>query len=224
MRYQNEFIIENGILKEYIGPGGDVIVPEGVKGIGNYAFYGRREVTSIAIPNSVTFIGEEVFWACDKLSNLVIPDSVTSIGKSAFRGCYFWADENGFVIFKNVLYDYVGPGGDVIIPENVCCIGDRAFYNMLNISSVRISGSVVEIGKEAFFACDGLQRVILLAGVKIIRECAFLGCRGLVQVIIPCSVIVIEKDAFCLCDNITDLRNDSNCCVRLEGVFLEGVD
>ena len=38
MRENNDFVIENGVLKEYHGPGGDVVIPEEVKEIGEKAF------------------------------------------------------------------------------------------------------------------------------------------------------------------------------------------
>ena len=34
MSNASDFVSENGILKRYVGPGGDVIIPEGVTSIG----------------------------------------------------------------------------------------------------------------------------------------------------------------------------------------------
>ena len=38
MSNASDFIIENGVLKKYVGPGGDVTVPEGVTAIKDDAF------------------------------------------------------------------------------------------------------------------------------------------------------------------------------------------
>ena len=35
----NDFVIENGVLEKYTGPGGDVVIPEGVTSIGDSAFW-----------------------------------------------------------------------------------------------------------------------------------------------------------------------------------------
>ena len=37
MSNASDFIIENGVLKKYVGPGGDVTIPEGVTSIGDGA-------------------------------------------------------------------------------------------------------------------------------------------------------------------------------------------
>lgn len=44
------FVIENGVLTKYIGPGGDVAIPEGVTEIGKSAFYDCAGLTSVTIP------------------------------------------------------------------------------------------------------------------------------------------------------------------------------
>ena len=52
-----EFVIENGILKEYKGNGSDVIIPDSVTSIRYQAFYWCSSLTSVTIPDSVTSIG-----------------------------------------------------------------------------------------------------------------------------------------------------------------------
>ena len=65
-------------------------------------------LTSVTIPSSVTNIGECAFSGCTNLTSVTIPDSVTRIGEGAFSGCRGLADANGFVVVRNVLYDYHG--------------------------------------------------------------------------------------------------------------------
>jgi hypothetical protein len=83
----NDFDIQNGVLTKYRGKGGDVTIPDGVTSIGNYAFSGCSNLTSVAIPAGVTSIGDGVFYFCSSLTSVTIPDGVTSIGRQAFDGC-----------------------------------------------------------------------------------------------------------------------------------------
>ncbi len=65
----------------------DVYLPSNLNNIGQKAFYGCIDLSSISIPESVTYIGSEAFAYCNKLSSLTIPNCVTRIGNGAFLGC-----------------------------------------------------------------------------------------------------------------------------------------
>ena len=66
---------------------GEYHIREGVKVIGDNAFYNLNSLTNINIPNSVTNIGDEAFHGCESLKSINIPNSVTNIGDEAFHGC-----------------------------------------------------------------------------------------------------------------------------------------
>ena len=66
----------------------DLVIPNVITKIKDYAFYGCRGLTSVTIPNSVTSIGFEAFYYCKGLTSITIPNSVTSIGDEAFDGCW----------------------------------------------------------------------------------------------------------------------------------------
>lgn len=57
---------------------------------------------------------------------------------------------NDFVIENDVLTKYVGPGGDVVVPDHVTKIEFGAFYCNSSISSVVFPAGLKEIEKEAF--------------------------------------------------------------------------
>ena len=65
----------------------NLVFPDDVTEIKNYAFSGCSSLTSITIPNSVTSIGSYAFSGCSSLASVTIPNSVTSIGSDAFYGC-----------------------------------------------------------------------------------------------------------------------------------------
>ena len=75
----NDFEIENGVLKKYHGPGGDIVIPDSVTNIGQYAFSGCRSLTSITIPESVKEIGREAFAYCPNLKEVIMDGSPHSL-------------------------------------------------------------------------------------------------------------------------------------------------
>ena len=102
------------------------------------------------------------------------------------------ADE--FVIDSSgTLTEYNGNGGDVVIPDNVYRIGDRAFQKC-GLTSVYIPDSVVTIGEYAFAGND-LTFVHIPDSVKSIGSHAFSG-NELATITIPGSVKTIGDWAF----------------------------
>ena len=67
-----DFTIKNGVLTKYNGSGGDVVIPEGVKSISDFAFGLNSSMTSVTIPKSVTAIGEDTFSMCSGLKSFVV--------------------------------------------------------------------------------------------------------------------------------------------------------
>lgn len=65
----------------------NTVIPESVTRIGDGAFSGCSDLTSIVIPAAVTEIGEFAFDSCIGLTSIAIPASVTKIGEDAFYGC-----------------------------------------------------------------------------------------------------------------------------------------
>ena len=55
---KQDFVITKGVLTKYNGPGGDVVIPAGVKKIGDGAFKGCTALTGVTIPESVKTIGQ----------------------------------------------------------------------------------------------------------------------------------------------------------------------
>ena len=175
-----DFIIKDGVLTEYRGKGGAVVIPEGVLAIGRYTFWNCIALTSIEMPSSVTAIGIGAFGGCVGLTSIHFSSSVTSIGEGALRGCtgltsitymgtmaewlaigkhYDWDDcageyvvhcTDGDIGDANALYTYTGTGGDVVIPNGVTEIGEWAFADSTDLTSVQLPSSVIFIGEGAF--------------------------------------------------------------------------
>lgn len=64
----------------------DIVIPEGITRLEQFAFFNCDSLTSVKIPDTLTFIGQEAFRDCDNLTHVNIPKSVTEIQSWAFCG------------------------------------------------------------------------------------------------------------------------------------------
>ncbi|MBQ9092833.1 MAG: leucine-rich repeat domain-containing protein [Prevotella sp.] len=112
-------------------------------------------------------------------------------------------------------YDYASYSGIVTIPNyinvegtgySVTSIGELAFENCENLTSVTIPNSVKTIGNCAFWGCRGLVSVTIPNSVTTIGISAFQGCRSLTSLTIPNSVISIGDLAFQDCSGQTSIK------------------
>ena len=117
---ENELIIGSGKSK----------IPQDVESIGEYAFSGLDNLTSLEVPATVWRIGDGAFSKCRNLIEIKIPDNVKEIGTYAFKGC------------NNLEKIY--------IPNSVETIRYGAFMGCKKLNNIQIPASVKEIGSHAF--------------------------------------------------------------------------
>ncbi|MBR4237271.1 leucine-rich repeat protein [bacterium] len=154
----------------------DLVIPDGVTSIGDYAFYLATTITSVTIPNTLTSIGNMAFYYCDSLKSVTIPESVISIGNDAFYGCLSlnrvnissiesWCNIDFYNYNSNPLsyaYNlYLNDEliTDLIIPDGVVSIGNYAFYHATTITSVTIPNTLTSIGNDAFWYSSSIEKV-----------------------------------------------------------------
>lgn len=65
----------------------ELVVPDDVERINDYAFYAFDELASIDFGKGLKSIGNSAFAWCHNLTSLTIPGNVTSIEREAFWGC-----------------------------------------------------------------------------------------------------------------------------------------
>lgn len=136
-------IICNTIIAYAKGSGTDYSIPNGVTKIGESAFHGCEELTSITIPDSITSIGDEAFRDCCSLTSVTIPNSVTKIGKGVFYDC------------TNLT--------SITIANSVTEIGNHAFSGCDNLISITIPSGITGLQLCSFSGCKNIDKVYVCA-------------------------------------------------------------
>ena len=93
----------------------------------------------------------------------------------------------------------------VQIEDGVTSIGEAAFFDCSDLTSITIPNSVTSIGDDAFDGCSSLTSVTIPNSVTSIGEIAFRYCYNLTSVTIPNSVTSIGDYAFCQCSRLTSI-------------------
>ena len=175
----DDFVIENGVLVNYVGNAEEVRVPEGITEIGRGAFQNNKTIKKVILPDEVITIGAYAFAGCSSLESINMPKKVEVIGDKAFYGCGSLS-------------------GSLLLPDHLVSIGASAFYNCTSLTGdLNIPDSITSIGKSAFFNCKGYNGTLCLsAKLTQIEESAFNGCKFTGTLNLPESIKTIGYGAF----------------------------
>lgn len=177
----------------------NVVIEEGVTSIGDEAFLGCWNLTTIELPDGLTSIGNYAFKDCDShLTSIELSDDVISIGDSAFSGC-----------------DSLN---SIDLPAGLTSMGDTAFYDCGKLTSIDLPAGLTSIGNYTFLNCSSLQKITVdennvhyssdEAGVLLNKDkTELVAAPGAIQTYsIPASVTDILPTAFSGCRNLTGIE------------------
>lgn len=165
---------------------GDIVIPAEVSydgktytvtAIGEYAFYGCVDVSSVKMPETITKIGDFALYYCYGLSEVEIPGSVTEICQSAISFC------RGLT--------------SLTIPNSVTVIGEMAFMNCDNLVSIEIGNSVETISSCAVAHCYKLKSIHIPASVSFIGEDQFERCDCLESITVDADNPIYDSRDNC---------------------------
>lgn len=165
----------------------DLIIPENVTSIGNYAFNGCTCIVSLTVPKSVTNIGNNVFDNCNNLMAIVwCPKTLID---------YSSASNAPFYNIRNQINSFILGDEVRTIPAFLC-------YGMSNILSVIFPNSVKIIGENAFDGCSRIDSLIIDSNIQSIGLGAFTHCSNLNVLTLNSNIITSKTytDEGNLCD------------------------
>lgn len=129
-------------------------------------------------------------------------------------------NEDGVTIYYNIISNSeveVTHGrqkyyGNVVIPETVLYkntisllvtgIGDGAFEDCTNLTSVTIPITVATIGYNAFNGCKNLKSVNIPNSITQLHTCTFNGCESLSDITLPDKLSQIGQSVFYGCKSL----------------------
>ena len=162
-------------------------IPQGAKEIPPFTFSDCTALEEIHLPDCIETIGRYAFSDCRQLKSINLKDDITIEG-AAFRRCNSLADNDGFIIIRNMLFGYIGQESMVVVPHGVKIISRDAFSEAFSfmsssdghcLESIVLPDSVESIEENAFENCTKLKKITTSSNLKMIDSHAFNNCLEL---------------------------------------------
>ena len=157
----------------------DLVFPDSIISIGDYAFTGFRGLHSITIASEKMQIGKNAFYGCRNLESVTFPEHISKLSDKTFGDC------TGLVSI-----DISSIDGDY---------GKELFRGCINLRNVRMPMTISKLSMGMFQDCSSLEEVLLPDSLTVIDSRAFMGCTSIKNIIFPANLHTIESQAFCGC-------------------------
>lgn len=175
----------------------DLVVPEGVTQINDYAFRKATCLTSVSLPEGMTSIGRYAFEFCVNIKGITIPATLTDVRHSAFRLGTYASDTS------TPWYEYFKPNTDDPVRLDIkdldkwianslgngfsCSLGFDPYLNGTLVENIVLPSDMTEMftvhdnaaGDGGIFAYWNIQSVTLPKGLDKLGSDAFFGCKKL---------------------------------------------
>ena len=197
-----------------------IVFPEGLKSLGDDAFYYSSLRDTVQLPDSLTEIGNNPFRYCNRMK-VALNDTHPTLAivnealvePAANRMIFLPRNTNQspYVVPSFIETFDVGAmmGCDklveVVLPETLTEIAPELFKSCSQLVQVNIPQPVRTIGDSAFYSCRKLSEILLPDGLAEIGNNAFYGCSALTAVDVPASVKRLGEDAFQGCEALVSV-------------------
>ena len=185
-----------------------VTIEDGVKTIGEDAFYGCEDLVSLEMPNSVTEVEYGVFRDCKSLKNIKLSDGLTRLSANMFAGCN---SLDNVSISNNVTeigmgaFFYCTSLSNISLPANLKVITDSLFSNCKSLKQLSLPDGLEEIKPYAFKE-SGLTSIEIADTVTTVSKGLFVDCKDLVSAKLPNGMTKIPEELFNGCTSLSDVK------------------
>lgn len=144
-----------------------VTFPKTLGSIGEWAFEGTKLETVDLSNTQITRLPKGCFYNCQQLSDVKLPIALTDIGE-----CAFYKSAIASITFPSSLQKIDAWAfqftqlTNVVIPTKTGHIGDGAFSDNANLTTVFINGVKCYLAVNAFANCGSLKDVYITSNVK----------------------------------------------------------
>ena len=166
-----------------------VVLPEGLKEIKDYAFYGCKSLRTLDIPESVEKLGQWIVWKCDYLETVTLHNGLKTLSNGTFYGCGITS---------------------IHIPMTVTQIPTACFSQCKNLERIYLHDGITSIGKSAFNECYMLRSFTAPKSLKVLSSNLFKNCSGLELVTLHSDITEIEESAFYGCSSLYEIMTPSD--------------
>ena len=158
-----------------------VLLPDGLRKIGNHCFSGCG-IREFRAPPGLREIGvgNEALLLCEDGRHVVLGEGLEVLGRNAgpYAGMFYGA------LLESVAFS-----------ASLREVPEQAFYGCDRLEEVRLPGSVRAVGARAFSCCWSLRSVCFSEGLERVCFGAFSGCR-IQGLLFPASLLEIGEGAF----------------------------
>lgn len=137
----------------------EIVLPDGIKTIENWAFAKCFKADKIIIGEGTEFIGDHAFLKCNAAEKIVIPDSCKTISTSAFYQCRSAAEitiGNSVEIMEKGAFEECSSVKKIVLPDSLKTMEPYVFYNCTSLEECVAGDGIETIEKEIFEGIDNL--------------------------------------------------------------------
>jgi len=175
-----------------------VVLPEGIKKIGAYAFANLTGLEEIVLPSTLEAIEYGAFVGCKNLQKVTFSgeNNLKIVNQHAFENCDLreTIDLSAVCVISNYAFAGNQKLKGIITGDSLLSVSDYAFAACKALETFTVTAPKVKYGPYAFTDCEALKEFYVNAAV--LPEGMFYECKNLTKVTIGPDVNEIGEFAF----------------------------